>query len=78
MISHVSWRELRAARVLAGLTIQELADISGVSKPTIQRVETKGGRRSSIDAIAEALRTKGIVFLESGGVRMGEPRELTP
>jgi transcriptional regulator with XRE-family HTH domain len=77
--------QLRAARALLGIDQQMLADMSGVSLPTIQRMEaSQGNVRGVIDTlikVVEALNAAGIELLgdnvksEGGGrgVRLREP-----
>jgi transcriptional regulator with XRE-family HTH domain len=72
-------RQLRAARVMAGLTADQLARLSGVSLNTIKRAEAADGPSSlmpaNLRAITQALRDQGVAFCgrdEHGGegVRM--------
>ena len=77
--------QLRAARALLGIDQQTLADMSGVSELTIQRMEaSQGNVRGVIDTlikVVEALNAAGIEPLgdnaksEAGGrgVRLKEP-----
>ena len=64
--------QLRAARAMAGLTQAELAGKSGVSLPTIKRLELGVGplnvRFSTLRRLQRALEAAGIEFLaENGG-----------
>jgi predicted transcriptional regulator len=67
---------LRAARALLRWEQTELANRSGVSKPTIARLEAKPGTISAhgptIAALRSALEQAGIEFLNDGrpGVRL--------
>jgi predicted transcriptional regulator len=67
---------LRAARALLRWEQAELAHRSGVSKPTIARLEAKSGTISAhgptIAALMSALEQAGIEFLNDGrpGVRL--------
>ena len=67
--------QIRAARALLGWTAADLAEKSGVSYPTIQRLDaTKGvatGRHETVEAIRKALETQGVQFLEAGQVAAG-------
>ena len=67
--------QIRAARALLGWTATDLARESGISYPTIQRIDsTKGslsGRYETIEAIRKALEAKGIQFLENGETALG-------
>jgi len=77
--------QLRAARALLGIDRQTLADLSGVSVPTIQRMEaSQGNVRGVIDTlikVVEALNAAGIELLGDNaksdgggrGVRFREP-----
>lgn len=67
--------QIRAARALAGMTAQELADASGVSYPTVQRLDaTRGpvsGRHDTVAALVRALEARGIQFLDDGQIATG-------
>lgn len=67
--------QVRAARALAGMTAQGLADASGVSYPTVQRIDaTKGpisARHDTVQRIVAALEAQGVQFLEGGQVAAG-------
>lgn len=67
--------QIRAARALAGMTAKELADASGVSYPTVQRLDaSRGPVRSRYDTVASlrrALESRGVQFLESGEIAAG-------
>jgi len=77
--------QLRAARALLGIDQQRLADLSGVSVPTIQRMEaSQGNVRGVIDTlikVVDALNAAGIELLGDNaksdgggrGVRFREP-----
>ncbi len=62
--------QIRAARALLGWTAHDLAEKSGVSYPTIQRLDaTKGtvsGRFETVETIRRTLGAHGIQFLEAG------------
>ena len=70
--------QLKAARALVGMDQRTLAEQSGVSLPTIQRMEKLGVARSSagnVDSVMKALEAAGVVFIEPGdglgaGVRL--------
>ncbi len=63
--------QMRAARALLKWSIADLAERSGVSVPTIQRMESRGTGSSTavnVDVIRRALETAGIEFIaENGG-----------
>src|SRR5262245_39875935 len=77
--------QLRAARALLGIDQQTLADLSGVSLPTIQRMEaSQGNVRGVVDTLTKvigALNEAGIELLGDNaksdgggrGVRFREP-----
>jgi transcriptional regulator with XRE-family HTH domain len=77
--------QLRAARALLGIDQQTLADLAGVSLPTIQRMEaSQGNVRGVIDTltkVVEALNGAGVELLADNsksdgggrGVRLREP-----
>lgn len=79
--------QLRAARALLGVDQKTLADMAGVSLPTIQRMESSSGNvRGVVDTlmkVVSALDRAGIELIydnarsESGGrgVRLKEPPE---
>lgn len=76
---------MRAARALLGIDQKTLAEMSGVSLPTIQRMEASGGNvRGIVDSltkVVDALNRAGIDLIgdnsrsEGGGrgVRLKEP-----
>ncbi len=78
--------QMRAARALLGIDQRQLAELSGVSLPTIQRMEaSEGNVRGVIDTLTkviEALDRAGVVLIgenaashEGGrGVRLKSPR----
>jgi transcriptional regulator with XRE-family HTH domain len=77
--------QLRAARALLDLDQRELADLSNLSVPTIQRMEaSEGVVRGNVDSLmklVEALQDAGIELINEGatstaggrGVRLREP-----
>jgi predicted transcriptional regulator len=71
--------QLRAARALLGIEQKTLAEMAGVSLPTIQRMEASEGTvRGNVDTLTkviEALDKAGIELLNVGGrgVRLREP-----
>jgi transcriptional regulator with XRE-family HTH domain len=62
--------QMRAARALAGLDQRALAELSGLSVPTIQRMEASPGPvRGMIDSlikVIEALDSAGVVLIAEG------------
>lgn len=63
---------MKAARALLRMNQNELAKLSGVSLPTIKRIESKHGplraTQKTADKIQAALESRGIVFTLTGGV----------
>jgi transcriptional regulator with XRE-family HTH domain len=78
--------QLRAARALLRWEQKDLAQASGVSLPTIKRLETKPGpinaHSPTLAALIRALETAGIQFIpENGGgpgVRLRHPIGMNP
>ena len=73
--------QMRAARALINWSQAELSAKSGVSLPTIKRMETTGTGKSAGDTIQKverALEAGGIMFIaENGGgagVRLAKPK----
>jgi len=77
--------QMRAARALLGIDQRELAELAGVSVPTIQRMEASGGNvRGVVDSltkVVDALNRAGVELIgeharsDRGGrgVRLREP-----
>lgn len=58
--------QMRAARALLGIDQRELAELSGISLPTIQRMEaSEGNVRGVVDTL-----TKVVVALDRAGVEL--------
>lgn len=80
--------QLRAARALLGIDQRKLAELSGLSVPTIQRMEGSDGViRGNVDSLmklAAALDAAGVELIAEGaagegrgrGVRFKLPEEL--
>ena len=71
-ILKVSIRQIKAARALLGWSQTDLAESSGVSAPTVKRLEASegevGGRIETAEALVAALKQAGIEFIaENGG-----------
>ena len=64
--------QMRAARALLGIDQRQLAELSGVSLPTIQRMEaSEGNVRGVVDTltkVVEALGRAGVELIGEGGV----------
>jgi predicted transcriptional regulator len=77
--------QMRAARALLGIDQKALAELAGVSLPTIQRMEastgTVRGVVESLTRVVEALDRAGVALIGEGarsdeggrGVRLKEP-----
>lgn len=62
--------QIKGARAMLDWSQQTLADKSGVSLPTIKRIEANGPGRSSLDtinAIKTALEDAGVAFIPGNG-----------
>jgi predicted transcriptional regulator len=71
-IRKVSIRQIKAARALLGWSQDDLAKHSGVSAPTVKRLEAAegdiGGRAETGEALVTALQDAGVEFIaENGG-----------
>lgn len=68
----ISAAQLRAARALLGIDQRQLAELCGLSVPTIQRMEaSEGVIRGNVDSLMkliEALDTAGIELIAAGAV----------
>ncbi|MCU0839536.1 MAG: helix-turn-helix transcriptional regulator [Rhodospirillales bacterium] len=66
----ISAAQLKAARALLGIDQRQLADASGLSLPTIQRMEASDGTiRGNVDSLVkliEALDALGIELIAAG------------
>jgi transcriptional regulator with XRE-family HTH domain len=64
--------QLRAARALLGIDQRQLAELSGVSLPTIQRMEASDsvvrGTIDSLTKVVGALEAAGVELLKEGTV----------
>lgn len=82
--------QMRAARALLGIDQKQLAELSGVSLPTIQRMEaSEGNVRGVVDTltkVVEALERAGVQLIGDNaastgggrGVRLKEPAPPGP
>lgn len=70
--------QLRAARALLGIDQKTLADMAGVSLPTVQRMEASAGNvRGMVDTltkIVEALNRAGVEMIADGAASAGGGR----
>ncbi|MHC2108356.1 helix-turn-helix domain-containing protein [Methylobacterium sp. CM6246] len=64
-------RQVKAARALLGWSQGDLATKSGVSKPTVARLETAdgdlGGYADTRDKLLQAFEVAGVIFIEENG-----------
>ena len=67
----VSVRQLKAARALLAWSQGDLAGASGISEPTIARLESVdgelGGRADTSAKMIAALEAAGVIFVEENG-----------
>jgi transcriptional regulator with XRE-family HTH domain len=72
VIRMITAGQMRAARALLGIDQRRLADLSGLSLPTIQRMEASEGTiRGNVDSLMKlvgALEAAGIVLIGEGSV----------
>jgi transcriptional regulator with XRE-family HTH domain len=72
--------QLRAARALLGIDQRRLAELSGLSVPTIQRMEASDGViRGNVDSLMKlvgALDSVGIELIGEGAVSSGGGRGI--
>jgi transcriptional regulator with XRE-family HTH domain len=70
--------QLRAARALLGIDQRQLADLCGLSVPTIQRMEASEdvirGNVDSLMKLIAALETSGVELINDGGVSQASGR----
>src|SRR5438477_8013387 len=70
--------QLRAARLLLGIDQRRLAEISGLSVPTIQRMEASEtmirGNVDSLVKLIDALDAAGIEMIDEGAVSHSQGR----
>lgn len=70
--------QLRSARALLGIDQRQLADMSGLSVPTIQRMEASDGLvRGNVDSLMKlvsALDAAGIELIGEGALSQGGGR----
>jgi predicted transcriptional regulator len=67
----ISVRQVKAARALLAWSQDDLAKASGISEPTIARLEAVdgplGGRADTAEKITSALSNAGIIFVAENG-----------
>jgi predicted transcriptional regulator len=71
----VTTRQIKAARALLAWSQSDLADRSGISEPTVARLEAVdgelGGRDDTTRKIRAAIETAGIEFISENGGGVG-------
>lgn len=72
--------QIRAGRALVDMSQTTLAELAGLSLPTIKRMERLGPGRSAADnveAVKRALEKAGVAFIDANGggagVRLRDP-----
>ena len=74
-ILKISIRQIKAARALLAWSQEQLAEYSGVSLPTIRRLEAKdgeiGGRQETGAKMIAALEAAGVEFIPENGSGAG-------
>ena len=74
----ISAAQLRAARALLGIDQRKLASLSGLSIPTIQRMEASDGViRGNVDSLMKliaALNSAGVELIGEGAASQGGGR----
>ena len=83
----ITAQQMRAARALIGIDQRQLAELAGVSVPTIQRMEASDGQvRGVVDTLVKviaALEAQGVELIGENapstgtgrGIRLREARE---
>lgn len=70
--------QIKAARALLGLDQKRLAELAGVSVPTIQRMEkrpgTVGGAVDTLTRVIEAIERAGVTLIGDGAESRGGGR----
>jgi transcriptional regulator with XRE-family HTH domain len=71
----ITSEQIRAARALLRWEQRDLADASGVSLPSVKRLESKPGEiiahLTTITALHRALEGAGVLFIEENGAGPG-------
>ncbi len=74
----ISAGQMRAARALLGIDQRQLAELAGLSVPTIQRMEASDGTvRSNVESlvkVVEALERTGVELIAEGAASQGGGR----
>jgi len=77
----VTTRQIKAARALLAWSQADLADRSGISEPTVARLEAAdgelGGREDTTQRLRAAIEAAGVEFIDENGggpgVRLRKP-----
>ena len=74
----ITGSQLKAARALLNMDRKTLADLAGLSLPTIQRMESApgvvGGNVESLTRVVDALQKAGVELIAEGAVSQGQGR----
>jgi transcriptional regulator with XRE-family HTH domain len=67
----VTTRQIKAARALLAWSQADLADRSGISEPTVARLEAAdgelGGREDTTESLRAAIEAAGVEFIDENG-----------
>ena len=78
----VTTRQVKAARALLGWSQADLAEKSGVSEPTVARLESidgeLGGRELTAEKIRSAIEGAGVLFIDENGGGSGVRLRMRP
>lgn len=70
--------QMRAARALLGIDQRQLAELSGLSLPTIQRMEASDGNVrgvvGSLTRIVDAIESAGVELIGNGQISQAQGR----
>ncbi len=64
-------QQFKMAKAALGLSNPELAEMTGLHRNTLNKLDQGSGKASTIHHVRLALEAAGIQFLESGGVASG-------
>ncbi len=74
----ITGSQMKAARALLGIDQRQLADLAGLSLPTVQRMESGDGVvRCNVDSmmrVVEALQAAGVELIGEGAPSTGHGR----
>jgi transcriptional regulator with XRE-family HTH domain len=75
-ILEVSVRQLKAGRALLAWSQERLAEASGISIPTVKRLEAEdgelGGRQETASRLIQAMEAAGVEFIPEHGTGAGD------